>query len=358
MHQNTDDDLNDYDYQYADHLVAQEPKEPCRILLAQPGPREILRQELYDLFKPGDLLVINNTKVEKRRVFAATEFFEAERSASLEILFLEASPEDPTLWQVLFPARAISDEQTLFLPGAVQAKLVARGLPQTLRLSQGLAPDYFFRYGEMALPPYIQKARGERHTRKEDDEWYQTEWAKHSGSAAAPTASLHFKVKDFDELRRRGVTVLEVTLHVGAGTFFPVKTATLAEHQMHKEWAQMPKHVAEQVLAAKARGVRVWALGTTVCRTLESLGAGLLKYQEFDQTHVGFTDLFIRPGFQWQFVTGLLTNFHQPKSTLLALVRSFAGRKTQIQAYDFAIENKFRLFSYGDLSVWMSSTEA
>ncbi|MEK6554699.1 MAG: S-adenosylmethionine:tRNA ribosyltransferase-isomerase, partial [Bdellovibrionota bacterium] len=238
-----------------------------------------------------------------------------------------------------------------------QLELTGKGLPQTVRIlspSGGVAElteDYFNEHGEFALPPYIQKARHEMHNAENDNEWYQTEWADKAGSCAAPTASLHFSKADLAELKRRGVEIVELTLHVGIGTFLPIKTENLNEHVMHKEWAYLPAQALEKIEAAKAAKKTVWALGTTVARTLESYKLGLLE-KNSQGDFVGNTDLFIRPGFEWQMVDGLLTNFHQPRSTLIALVSAFTSLEHVKKAYAHAIDNKFRLFSYGDLSVW------
>lgn len=345
--------LSDLDYQYPTELIALKPQEPCRILVAptsdSPAPAEIDKTKLFQMFRPGDVLVINDTHVEKRRVFSAE---------GLEILFLECDSSDPTIWSVLFPARDVKDDQLIGLPGQVTAQLVARGIPQKLKLNQKLPVDYFSKYGELALPPYIQKARGTRHSTSDDSEWYQTQWSQaskleFSGSVAAPTASLHFSADDLGVLASQGVKVKKLTLHVGIGTFLPVKVNNLEDHKMHHEWASIPFDTADAIEAAHREGQRIWALGTTATRSVESLGQGLLAKDQASAAYWGTTDLFIRPGYQWKYVTGLLTNFHQPKSTLLALVASFSGLDTQRLVYKYAIENKFRLFSYGDLSVWL-----
>lgn len=344
--------LSELDYEYPPELVATEPQRPCRILLASSpdlnAPKEIDFENLWKLFAPGDLLVVNNTKVEKRRVFSVGGHTEG-----LEILFLQPANAEQTIWQVLCPAKNIKDDEIINLPGDLKAKLTRRGLPQTLELSAPIDHKYFTQYGEMALPPYIQKARGDRHNKISDSKWYQTEWAKYAGSSAAPTASLHFKNEDLNELKKRNVQLAEVTLHVGAGTFLPVRTENLDDHPMHGEWAEIPQSVAAQIEKTLSDGRRVWAMGTTVARVLESFAAGVLTLSEDKNSFIGETKLFIKPGYSWQIVGGLLTNFHQPKSTLLALVAAFSGIETQRKAYREAMEKRFRLFSYGDLSVWL-----
>ena len=322
---------SELDFQYPESLVALAPKEPCRILYGNSpeGPAEISRDQLFNLFKPGDLLVRNNTLVEKRRVFS---------EQGLEILFLEQL--DSKTWSVLYPARGMKLGDEMKLPLEVTATLKEKGLPQTLELSHEIDEVYFKEVGELALPPYIQKARELRHNREEDADWYQTDWAKENGSVASPTASLHFKEEDFDQLKSRGVDVKEVTLHVGIGTFLPVRSDDLNEHEMHSERLEVPSETREAVRKCKDSGGRVWALGSTVVRALES------------DNDSGETELFIQPGYDWKVVNGLLTNFHQPKTTLLAMVSAFSGLDEMKKAYEHAVKNEFRLFSYGDLSVW------
>ena len=275
-------------------------------------------------------MVRNNTLVEKRRVFAEN---------GLEILFLEQL--ENKKWRVLYPARGMKIGSEMKLPLEVTATLIEKGLPQTLELSHELDEVYFQEVGELALPPYIQKARDERHNRNEDQNWYQTTWAKKNGSVASPTASLHFKEDDFEILKSKGVEIAEVTLHVGIGTFLPVKSDDLNEHKMHSEKLEVPTETRELVQKCKESGGRVWALGSTVVRALES------------DRDDGETELFIQPGYDWKVVNGMLTNFHQPKTTLLAMVAAFSGLAEMKSAYEYAVKNEFRLFSYGDLSVWL-----
>lgn len=335
--------LEDLDYAYPEDLVALVPSRPTRVAFVPSGgsPRELSFEQLLEQFAPGDLLVVNDTKVTPARVFA---------QGGSEILFLRSEAHD--VWEVLFPARDYSLGDTLALPGDLKLQLIEKGIPQKVRPSRPIGHEYFERYGELALPPYIQQARGERHNRPEDASWYQTEWARSPGSVAAPTASLHFKAATLEKLRRRGVEIAQVTLHVGAGTFLPVRTQDLNQHVMHEEWAEVSRETALKLESVKARGGRIWALGTTVTRTLESLVRGQLAKQ-IDGSHAGPTRLFIFPPFEFQMVDVLLTNFHQPKSTLLALVAAFTGLENVKATYAWAIERKFRLFSYGDLSVWL-----
>ncbi|HPI41877.1 MAG TPA: tRNA preQ1(34) S-adenosylmethionine ribosyltransferase-isomerase QueA, partial [Pseudobdellovibrionaceae bacterium] len=303
-----------------------------------PENYEIQIKDLIEKFNPGDVLVLNETQVLKRRVFVERR----------EILFIKEIK--PQLWEVLFPVRGMSVDDSLNLPEGKIMTLVEKSKPQVVRISEALDEAYFERHGEVPLPPYIQKNRDQRHSRKEDDRWYQTVWARNKGSLAAPTAGLHFKEHHLERLREKGVLIQKMTLHVGLGTFLPIQ-GTLETHKMHKEYVEVPRSTWNEIIKAKQEGRRIWALGTTVTRSLESVFLGMLEKNE--QGHYcGETDLFIKPGFEFKVVDVLMTNFHQPQSTLLALVFAFAGIENVKRAYSWAIEKKFRLFSYGDLSVW------
>ena len=335
--------LSDLDFEYPNELVATEPSRPTRVAFnrASQAPKELTLQELLFEFKPGDLLVLNESKVIPARVFSEQE---------AEILFLTQNSAHE--WQVLFPAREFKVGSQIALPGNVQLTLTHKGLPQTVTTDQVLTPEYFEQHGEVALPPYIQEARAERHNRRIDREWYQTQWARTPGSVAAPTASLHFSNQDIAWLVSRGVNVKTLTLHVGAGTFLPVRTENLDDHEMHSEQVTLPQATLTAIQETKAKGGKVWALGTTVTRALEAWARGEFTHNgEGDAS--GQTQLFIRPGFEFKIVDALLTNFHQPRSTLLSLVAAFSTLEHTKQVYQWAIERKFRLFSYGDLSAWI-----
>ena len=335
---------SEFDFEYPQELIATEPARPSRVAVIERGlpARESNLPGLLGLFQAGDLLVINETRVNPARVFATSEH---------EILFLKEL--EPCLWEVLFSARDFEASDQLELPGGLTATLAQKGLPQRVRLSRPIGADYFTQFGEVALPPYIQQARGLRRNRAEDLDWYQTRWAERPGSVAAPTASLHFTAQDLATLKERGVDIARVTLHVGAGTFLPVKSAHLEDHQMHPEFAEISAGTVAQIATARARKARVWALGTTVARTLESRAAGQLSFDSATDRFRGETRLFIYPPYRFLAVDALLTNFHQPKSTLFSLVCAFAGVEVAKRAYGWAIERRFRLFSYGDLSAWM-----
>jgi len=303
--------------------------------------REVNWTEFLSFFQEGDVLVLNDTKVLKRRVFT---------SEGLEVLFLGS--EDRVHWNVLFPSRRYALGSEILLPGEVRMTLLEKGRPQKVKTNFALAETYFETYGELPLPPYIQKAREQRHTHDSDESWYQTQWSERPGSFAAPTASLHFTQAHLEQLKARSVRICFLTLHVGLGTFLPVEVEDLKQHVMHHESVEIPSSVLSEIEQAQSNSRQVWAMGTTVMRALESYGQGLLAFDSQKSAFVGNTDLLILPGFQFKMVDRLLTNFHQPESTLLALVMAFAGIEKVKLTYQWAIKNKFRLFSYGDLSVW------
>ncbi len=334
--------LSDLQFEYPEDLVATKPERPSRVLWVEAGsPQEISVRDLLSKIPAGDLLIVNNTRVLKRRVF----------SDDLEILFLGKLAGNGEHWEVLFPSKKYKVGEEIALPLGAKMKLVQKGRPQIVEIDQTLSEQYFEKVAELPLPPYIQKARGKRHTVQADESWYQTHWAKEPGSFAAPTASLHFSKEDFQFLRERGVRILELTLHVGLGTFLPVAVEDLDQHEMHAEWVQIPRETWLAIQAAKSEGRKVWSLGTTATRALESAAAGVLNEGEIGLQ--GLTRILIQPGYQWKVVDRLLTNFHKPERTLLALVAGFSDLNTVKSVYQYAISKRFRLFSYGDLSVWL-----
>lgn len=330
------------DFSYPEGLIATSRQKISRVMVSeksQESPRETTLSKLISCFQPEDLLVINETKVIKARVIALS---------GLEILFTKNLGEGD--WEVLCPARRWSKTGEV-LPCGTPLELKKTGLPQLVHVPKELDFAYFEKYGDVPLPPYIQEQRGERKSRESDQKDYQTAWAKTHGSLAAPTASLHFSATDIDKIRARGVEVANLCLHVGLGTFLPIHADNLDEHVMHGEWVSIPQDTLKKIKLTQKNGGRVWALGTTVLRSLESYGAGMLAENEAGVE--GVTDLFIKPGFEFKVVDILMTNFHQPKSTLFALVSAFAGLEKVKAAYDWAIAREFRLFSYGDLTVWI-----
>lgn len=332
----------DFDFQYPESQVATEPQKPSRIMYCEGHqvPQEVTSSEIFKKIDDNDLVIINNTKVVKKRVFT---------DQGLEILFLDEIISNT--WTVLMPSKKLKVGDKIQIPGERTLTLIEKGLPQIVQTDQPLCYSYFEQYGHMALPPYIQKARGVRESLGTDDSWYQTDWAQFEGSSAAPTASLHFSKNDWENLKENGVSVEALTLHVGMGTFLPVHSDTLEEHKMHSEFVEIPATTLQAIERTKQNGGRVWALGTTVTRALESINGDWFQKQS-DGSLSGNTDIFIYPGFEFLVVDVLMTNFHQPKSTLLALVSAFAGRERTLHNYQWAIDKGFRLFSYGDLSVW------
>lgn len=338
-------------FEFPEELVALEPRRPSRICyspvlqdsLAKDEVKELNWNDFYKLFSPGDCLILNNTKVLKRRVFT---------SDGVEILFLKSL--DLTHWEVLFPAKRFKLGMEIELPGGVVMTLIEKGRPQKVKTTSQLTPTYFERFGELPLPPYIQKARekatGSRHSKSHDTQWYQTEWCEKPGSFAAPTASLHFTQEHLKILKDLGVHIQYLTLHVGLGTFLPIEVDNLRNHPMHDEEVEIPETLIQKITEARSLGKTVWAMGTTVLRALEAYAED--HFTLINNNYLGSTRLLILPGYKFKIVNGLLTNFHQPESTLLALVMAFAGKERVMKAYQWAIENKYHLFSYGDLSVW------
>ena len=332
---------SDLYFDYPEMLVATERKPQSRVMLVEKEePSEITMSQLLTMIGPDDILVINETKVIPARVFSED---------GLEILFIENIKDNQ--WQVLCPARKWPKGKDLILPGGVTLKLIQTGLPQIVEASDQLTEAYFFENGDMPLPPYIQQARGERRSKDSDKDMYQTAWANEVGSLAAPTASLHFSNEDLIKIKNRGAQVEKICLHVGLGTFLPIHADNLEDHKMHSEFVHIPKSVWNKVQEVKDHGGKVWALGSTVTRALESVDKEKLKLT--DSGYTGHTDLFIKPGFEYQVVDCLMTNFHQPESTLLAMVMAFTDVQITKDCYEWAIERQYRLFSYGDLSVWL-----
>lgn len=333
---------SELNFSYPAELIAIEPVHPSRVLRNAAGETvELSWSDFLNQFQSGDVLVVNDTKVLKRRVFSEDGY---------EILFLNRSPNSGDEWSVLFPAKRIKLGGKIPLPLGIVAELIQKGIPQTVKLSEPVNEDYFDKVGELPLPPYIQKARNERHNRHGENQSYQTTWAEKPGSLAAPTASLHFSAHDLEYLKNKGVEILHITLHVGLGTFLPVTVEALQDHVMHAEWVEIPEDHWKKILTARAEKRSIWTLGTTVVRSLESQALG--RFELRHGVYSGTTDLMIRPGFEFKVVDRLLTNFHQPQSTLLALVMAFAGKDNVLKTYQWAIDKKFRLFSYGDLSYW------
>jgi len=301
--------------------------------------REIEHRHFYDLpefLRPGDVLVLNNTRVLPARLIGE----KTHGGARMEVLLLKRL--DVNAWEVLLkPAKRLQVGQTVeFGGGLLRGELLAI-LPDGNRVMRfvynGIFEQILDELGQMPLPPYITQTL-------DDPERYQTVYAKEQGSAAAPTAGLHFTPELLAALQERGVEILEVLLHVGLGTFRPVKVENIQEHTMHSEYYRMNEETAARINKAKAENRRVIAVGTTVTRTLETIASesGLMQAAE------GWTDIFIYPGYRFKAVDALITNFHFPKSTLIMLVSALAGREFILRAYEEAVAGKYRFYSFGD----------
>lgn len=341
-------ELDQYDYQLPRHLVAQFPvpnRADARLLVVERSSGTRAHRHVRDLVEillPGDCLVLNDTKVIPARLVGRR----TQTGGRWEGLFLEATPEG--LWRVM--ARTRGRPQ----PGETITLINARGcedikLRLGTRLADGVwvvrpesdepAPSILDRVGRVPLPPYIRGGEMVEADRRD----YQTVYARNPGSVAAPTAGLHLTELLLRQLHQRGVGLGWVTLHIGPGTFRPVATQTLAEHRMEPEWAQLTQETAERITAARQRGGRVVAVGTSTLRVLETAALdGTLK------PFAGKTDLFIYPPYQFRAVDALMTNFHLPRTSLLALVRAFGGNDLIKRAYEEAIREEYRFFSYGD----------
>lgn len=331
--------INDFDFILPAELIAQHPPEQrgmSRLLVALPDAPLADRQfaQLPDYVAAGDVLVFNNTRVMNARLFGHKA-----SGGQIEAL-VERVVDAHTALAHIRSSKSPKSGTELIFEGGLQATMQARrGELFELRFhSEQTVWALLAEYGHLPLPPYITRTAGD-----EDDERYQTVYAKREGAVAAPTAGLHFTDELLQQLRDKGVELAEITLHVGAGTFQPVRVDNIAEHHMHSEWYEVSEEVVSQIRAAKERGNKVWAVGTTSMRALESAArdGGL-------QAGQGETDIFITPGFQFQVIDRMITNFHLPKSTLLMLVSAFRGYE-EIQAiYQHAIAAHYRFFSYGD----------
>ncbi len=330
--------LDDFDYSLPPELIAQAPlpvRSSSRLLRLEGGLIEDRRfGDLTELLTPGDLLVINDTRVLHARLFGIKD-----SGGRIEVLVERLLGGQELLAQVRAskPPRAGS---RLHLEGAIAAEVVAReGEFYRLRIdgAEDVA-ELLERHGRLPLPPYIERAAGDA-----DEARYQTVYSRERGSVAAPTAGLHFDQAMIEALKTRGCALATVTLHVGAGTFQPVRVRDLAEHHMHSERYRLPQETVDAIEDARRRGGRVVAVGTTTLRTLESAAlTGELRAGEAE------TELFILPGFRFRVVDALITNFHLPKSTLLMLVSAFGGLENLRRAYAHAIAQGYRFYSYGD----------
>ncbi len=333
-------DLFDFDLPPA--LVAQAPVQPrdaARLLLVDGGPwRETDVRALPSLLRPGDLLVLNDTRV------LPTRFFGRRDAVAVEVTLVERI--DATGWWALArPGKRLRPGDTVELAPGLSAEVAGKDAEGRVQLRFALSGDALLEairtHGAMPLPPYIRRERGGDQRDRLD---YQTVFARRDGAVAAPTASLHLTDSLLGQLDAAGIERCYVTLHVGAGTFAPVKVADTSLHRMHAEWCEVPAAATAAIAASRARGGRIVAVGTTVLRTLESAvdAAGVVRSGARE------TRLFVTPGYRFQVVDLLLTNFHLPRSTLLMLVAAFAGLERIQAAYAHAVREEFRFFSYGD----------
>ncbi|MGI5891728.1 MAG: tRNA preQ1(34) S-adenosylmethionine ribosyltransferase-isomerase QueA [Bacillota bacterium] len=333
--------VSDFDYFLPEELIAQEPIEPrdsSRLLVLDKKSGRITHDRFFNigcLLKPHDVLVINDTKVLPARLYA-----QKSTGAVIELLLL--TQQGLKTWQALIrPGRKAPVGTKLYFPGnKLQATVIDIAEEGTRIIEFAYEGDFFTileQLGQMPLPPYIKKSL-------DDKDRYQTVYAREKGSAAAPTAGLHFTLSLLERLEEQGITIARIMLHVGLGTFRPVKVKKVEDHVMHKEFYRLSQRDAAKINAARAAGGRVIAVGTTSVRTLETVAQPNqpLAAQE------GWTQQYIYPGYQFKIVDGMITNFHLPKSTLLMLVSALAGRENILHAYEEAIKEKYRFFSFGD----------
>lgn len=333
----------DFDFNLPEELIAQTPlekRDSSRLLVLDRHQKTIYDSHfdhIIDQLHAGDALVMNNTRVLPARLYGQ----KSDTNGHVELLLLKNTQEDQ--WEVLAkPARRLKiGSKVIFGDGRLMAKVVDE-LEHGGRIVEfyydGIFLEVLESLGEMPLPPYI-------HEKLEDKERYQTVYAKENGSAAAPTAGLHFTQELLQKIQDKGVKLVYLTLHVGLGTFRPVSVENLDEHDMHSEFYHLSEESAAQLRQVKANGGRIIAVGTTSIRTLETIGN---KFKGDIQADSGWTNIFIKPGYQFTLVDAFSTNFHLPKSTLVMLVSAFAGREFILEAYQHAIDEKYRFFSFGD----------
>ena len=333
--------LTDFDYDLPEELIAQTPVEPrnsSRLMVLDPVDKSIEHRHFYDLkeyLEPGDTLIVNDTRVMPARLLGWREG----TGGKVEVFLLRRI--DGDTWETLVKPRRkaregqvvrFSDELTC----TVQKTTDFGG--RIVKFSyEGIFEEILDRLGETPLPPYI-------HEKLADRERYQTVYSREQGSAAAPTAGLHFTKEQMAELKEMGVNLGFVTLHVGLGTFRPVSVETVEEHVMHKEYYSISQETADLIKATKAAGKRVIAVGTTSIRTLESAATAVGEIAG----RTDWTNIFIYPGYEFKIVDGIVTNFHLPKSTLIMLISAFAGREFVLKAYEQAVKERYRFFSFGD----------
>lgn len=333
--------LTEFDYNLPEELIAQTPVEPrnsSRLMVLDPVDETIEHRHFYDLkeyLEPGDTLIFNDTRVMPARLLGWREG----TGGKVEVFILRRI--DGDTWETLVkPGRKAREGQVVHfsdeLTCTVQDSTDFGGRIVKFHY-EGIFEEILDRLGETPLPPYI-------HEKLEDSERYQTVYSREKGSAAAPTAGLHFTKEQMAELKDMGVNLGFVTLHVGLGTFRPVSVDNIEEHVMHKEYYSISQETAELIKTTKAAGKRVIAVGTTSIRTLESAATSVGEING----RTDWTNIFIYPGYEFKIVDGIITNFHLPKSTLIMLISAFAGREFVLKAYETAVKEKYRFFSFGD----------
>ncbi len=336
--------VSDFDYELPEELIAQTPiekRDESRLMVLDREKQTIEHRKfknIIEYLKPGDVLVRNNTKVIPARIYGKKE-----TGANVEFLLLHNIEGD--IWEcIVRPGNKLHiGTKVIFGDGLLKAEILdimEGGTRKVKFYYNGIFNEILDKIGLMPLPPYI-------HEELKEKDRYQTVYAKYEGSAAAPTAGLHFTEELFEDLRKKGVEIANVTLHVGIGTFRPVKEENVEEHKMHTEHFYIKKEDVEKINNAKKEGRRVIAVGTTSCRVLESIAdeQGFVKETEED------TGIFIYPGYKFKCIDGLITNFHLPQSTLLMLVSALAGKDYIMKAYKEAVKEKYRFFSFGDAMV-------
>jgi S-adenosylmethionine:tRNA ribosyltransferase-isomerase len=329
--------LSDFDYHLPKELIAKYPVEPrdsCRLMVLNRKDKTIehrIFRDVVDYLKPGDTLVLNNTKVIPARLIGKKE----KTNANIEVFLLK--PIEDNIWEALIKnVRRLKKNQKIIISDDFYVEFLDRDDEKAIVKihSKDIKSD-LEKYGHVPLPPYI-----EREDEEKDKDYYQTVFAEKEGSVASPTAGLHFTKELLEKIKEKGVNIAYITLHVGLGTFKPVKTEDITKHKMHEEYFTIHKETLEMIKKTKENKKSVVVVGTTVVRALETYG-------KFGKTE-GFTDIFIYPPYEFKIVDKLITNFHLPKSTLLMLVSAFADRDFILRAYNEAVKEKYRFFSYGD----------
>ncbi|PYE49510.1 tRNA preQ1(34) S-adenosylmethionine ribosyltransferase-isomerase QueA [Paenibacillus barcinonensis] len=332
-----------YNFELPEELIAQTPlldRTASRLLTLNKETGDVAHHHfphIINVLEPGDTLILNDTRVLPARLFGVKE----DTGAKAEVLLLKNVEGDK--WEALVkPGKKLRDGAVIVFSDELKAVIneVGEMGARTLTFEyNGIFQEILDRLGEMPLPPYIKETLDDR-------ERYQTVYAKHEGSAAAPTAGLHFTDELLDQIRAKGVNIGFITLHVGLGTFRPMSVDVVEDHVMHEEYYSLSQETADLINQTKENGNKVYAVGTTSCRTLETVGS---KFEDgMLQESSGWTSIFIYPGYSFKVIDGMLTNFHLPKSTLVMLVSALAGRENIMHAYAEAIKERYRFFSFGD----------